>query len=142
MSGSGRRSSDAALIVALATGATREEAAVAAGVSSRTVYRRCDESEFMSRVEDAQQDLISRSTARLGAATGQAIETLVDLLDAAQPPSVRLGAARAVLDSAMRWRDAEEIELRLAALEATHRATARTHRAAVPSGWGRSRHER
>ena len=142
MSGSGRRTADAALIAALATGATREEAAVAAGVSERTVYRRCDDHEFTSQVEDAQQDLISRSTARLGAATGQAIETLVDLLDAAQPPSVRLGAARAVLDSAMRWRDAEETELRLAALEATHRATARTHRAAAPSGWGRSRHER
>ena len=122
MSGGDRRNADAALIAALATGATREEAAVAAGVSERTVYRRCDDPEFTSRVEDAQQDLISRSTARLGAATGQAIETLVDLLDAAQPPSVRLGAARAVLDSAMRWREAEEIELRLAALEVTHRA--------------------
>ena len=58
----------------------------------------------------------------MGAATGQAIDTLVALLDADQPPSVRLGADRAVLDSALRWREFEEIEPRLAGLEAATRA--------------------
>lgn len=123
MSGDGRRRADAVLVASLAGGSTKEEAAEAAGVSERTVYRRCDDTDFVARVEEAQQELISRTTARLCATTGRAVDTLSELLDASQPPSVRLGAARTVLDSALRWRDAEEIEIRLLALEITLAAT-------------------
>jgi hypothetical protein len=40
MAGSGRKNADAALLAALAGGATVQEAASSAGISERTAYRR------------------------------------------------------------------------------------------------------
>ena len=47
----------------------------------------------------------------------EAVKTLVGLMDMKQPSNVRLGASKAVVDLAMKVRDAEEIQERLQALE-------------------------
>jgi hypothetical protein len=89
---------DELLALALAQGKTRVEAAVVAGVSERTVYTRLSDSDFTRRVSDLRADLVNTSVGRLAAAAASAASTLEELLGVATPPTVRLGAARAVLD--------------------------------------------
>src|SRR5947209_1913154 len=98
--------------------ARREDAANAAHVSLRTVYRRLDDEKFCQRVDRGREELISHTTARLAAASSAAADTLVELMAPAFPPSVRLAAARSVLEQAQRWRLCEEVESRVTALEA------------------------
>jgi hypothetical protein len=109
----GRAGADAALVTALAVGATAEQAAERAGVSARTVHRRLADAEFKRRVDDARAELLGRAMARLSAATTEAVTTLVLLLKADVPPAVRLGAARSILDTALRWREQDELARRL-----------------------------
>jgi hypothetical protein len=113
----GKRDVDHLLATAIARGATREEAARTAGVSVRTLHRRLEDAQFQSRVDDLRDELAAEVTARLLSACTQALVTLEALLGPAEPPAVRLGAARILLDQAQRWRVAEDVEVRLAALE-------------------------
>ncbi len=75
MAGGDRKSADAALIAALATGATRQEAAKAAGISETTVYRRLADPAFRRRVNDARSELIDAAVGRLADATTEACTT-------------------------------------------------------------------
>ena len=56
-------------------------------------------------------------TTSLSAAGLDAVATLVELLSA-RAETVRLGAARAILELATSYREAEQLEARIAALEA------------------------
>ena len=113
----GRKNADSALIAALAGGATVRDAAAAAGVGEMTVYRRLKESEFRRRLDEARAEILSGAMARLSAATTGAVETLTSLL-AAESESVRLGAARSILDTALRWREQADLVERLDTVEA------------------------
>ena len=108
----GRAGADAALVTALAVGATIEQAAERAGVSPRTAHRRLAEPEFRARVDEARAELLGRALARLQATCTSAVTTLADLLTA-ESESVRLGAARSILDVALRWREQDELARRL-----------------------------
>ncbi len=70
MTGSERKSADALLIAALATGAARQEAAKTAGISEAIVYRRLADSAFRRRVSAARAELIDAAVGRLAAARG------------------------------------------------------------------------
>jgi hypothetical protein len=96
--GHGRRDVDVLLASALATGATYEEAGRIAGVSKSTVKRRMGEEAFRQRVAQERVELIDTLRGRLLAAAPQAVATLRELSASGQSDSVRLGAARAVLD--------------------------------------------
>jgi len=113
----GRAGADAALVTALAVGATVEQAAERAGVSARTVHRRRGDADFKRRVDEARAELLGRAMARLSAACTTAVTTLTALLTA-ESESVRLGAARSVLDAALRWREHEDLAARLDHVEA------------------------
>ena len=113
---SGRRSADAVLIARLAAGATRADAAAAAGVGQRTVYRRLNDAAFARQVAAARAALVSQAVGRLADAASAAAATLRALLDA-EPESIRLGAARAVLELGAKLRAADELEARIVALE-------------------------
>ncbi len=76
MAGGDRKSADAALIAALVTGATRQEAAKAAGVGESTVYRRLADPAFRRRVSAARSELIDAAVGRLADATTEACQTL------------------------------------------------------------------
>jgi hypothetical protein len=117
VAGGGRKNADSALIGALAAGGTAEYAARQAGVSERTVYRRLGEPDFRRRVDEARAEMIGRAVGTLALASQGAVATLVDLQKSG-PPSVRLGAARAILELGTRLRETEEMERRLASLEA------------------------
>ena len=116
MAGRGRENADPALVAALAGGATVQEAAAAAGVSERTVYRRLEADTFRRQLAEARSELIARAVGVLARLSSSAATTLGQLLKA-ESEAVRLGACRAILELAVKMRDAEELEARLAALE-------------------------
>ena len=82
-----------------------------------TVYRRLKDGDFKRRVDDARAEILAGAMARVSAATTRAVETLTSLL-AAESESVRLGAARSILDVALRWREQDELARRLDNVEA------------------------
>ena len=117
MAGGDKRIADSALIAALAGGRTVEDAAATAGVGVATVYRRLKEPDFRQRVTAARDELIARAVGKLADATTEATETLRGLLDPSTPPSVRLGAARSILEMTMKLREHHDHAERIAALE-------------------------
>ena len=117
MAGGERKNADFALVTALAAGATVEAAAAHAKVSPATVYRRLQQPEFRTRVEEVRRETLERTTAQLSATGLQAVTTLRNLLNA-DSEHVRLGAARGILELGTRLRESLELEQRLAALEA------------------------
>ena len=119
----GRQAADDALKIALACGANTEAAARKAGVSVRTVYRRMEDPEFLASLKKVRSDMVQRATAMLTAASLESVKTLVELQDRAMPPTVRLGAARAVLELGAKLRETVELEARIAALESPQRVS-------------------
>ena len=76
-----------ALLTALACGASAEVAARKAGVSERTVYRRLADPSFQQQLAALRADMVQRSAGMLTAASLEAVKTLVELLNPAQPPA-------------------------------------------------------
>src|SRR5688500_17157490 len=109
----GRRQADQMLLLALACGATVEAAARQAGLSEATAQRRLKEPAFQQALQETQADLVQRTMGMLTGAAGEAVKTLLNLLKDSSPATVRLGAARAVLEMGMRFREAQELEERI-----------------------------
>ena len=107
---------EAPLILAVASGRTLRDAARAAGVAERTAYRRAAEPGFKRAVQQARADLLARAVGQLADATTAAVATLVALLDA-EADTVRLSAARAILDSAMRGAELVDLAARVESVE-------------------------
>jgi hypothetical protein len=81
------------------------------------VYKRLKDPAFQARVKLVRSDMVRRSAGLLSAAAGQAVQTLLELMRPPSPPTVRLGAARAVLELGLRVREVAELEVELRALE-------------------------
>jgi hypothetical protein len=113
----GRQQADEALLLALACGATVENAARLVGVSPRIAHRRLADAAFRRRLQSARVDMVQRAAAMLTAAALEAVKTLLTLQQPAVSPAVRLGAARAVLELGMKLREFADLEERLAPLE-------------------------
>jgi hypothetical protein len=113
----GRKKADQVLSVALAFGGTVAAAARAAGVGEATVYRRLKDPEFCKMVEQAKTDMVQRTSGALTGFGMEAAKTMAELMKPANPPSIRLGASRSVLEMGMKVREREDLEQRLAALE-------------------------
>ncbi len=105
------------LAVALAAGRTVREASDRAAVSERTVYRRLKESAFQKRVVELRSDMVGRSVGLLVEAGSAAVQTLKELLNS-QSDSVRLGAARSILELGVKLRESTELAAPVAELEA------------------------
>jgi hypothetical protein len=103
--------------MALACGATIEVAAQTAGVSPATVYRRKQDPAFCKELQQVSADLVLRISGMLAGAGGEAVKTLLTLMKESAPPAVRLGAARAIMEGVVKYRDFVGLEARLAALE-------------------------
>ena len=85
------------LLEALARGASQQEAAMASGVSARTVRRRLESEDFVRQVKFARQAMLDRAIGATAAAAKPAIKTLLELLGSRSETS-RLVAAKAILD--------------------------------------------
>jgi hypothetical protein len=94
-----------------------ESAARAAGVAERTVYRRLADARFRAEIVKAQAEMLQRATAMATAASAESVKTLLELQGAGNPPQVRLGSARAMVEACLKLRLNADIEQRLAAVE-------------------------
>jgi hypothetical protein len=112
-----RKKNDTPLLLALACGATVEQAARQAGLTARTVYRRLEDPAFRRKVQRLRCEIVQRTAGTLTAAATEAVKTLLELLKGNSPAAVRLGAARSVLEIGMKVREVAELEERLTALE-------------------------
>jgi hypothetical protein len=112
----GRKSGDQVLAVALASGLTVEAAARQANVAPRTVYRRLGDPDFLREVDTLRADMVGQALGRLTESMTAAADTLRALL-AARGESVRLGAARSILELPLRLREAAELAQRVRDLE-------------------------
>jgi len=117
VAGGVRANAQAVAVAGLAAGLTMTEVARQAGVSDRTIRRWLKRDAFRRRVEDARTELITGTVGKLADSAGEAVATLRQLLREGNPPATRLGAARAILEMASRYRESEELERRLTVLE-------------------------
>ncbi len=113
----GRRAADAVLLVALAGGCTYAEAAATAGVSVSTVDRRMTDRSFRYRLDAIRAQVLARAADKLAASSISAVSAIEELIEPHNPPTVRLAAARALLDQAARYRAAADLDMRVAALD-------------------------
>jgi hypothetical protein len=113
-----RKNADELLLTALVCGGSVENAARAAGLSVRTVQRRLADPAFRQGLEKLRTEMVQRAVGMLTAAGFEAVKTLLGLLDAANAGSVRLGAARAILELGIKLREYAELAERISAVEA------------------------
>ena len=115
-------------IAALMTTATVTDAAKAAGVGERTVYAWLAEPDFSAAYRAARRDAVQQATARLQQVSGAAAGALADLLDNSKAP-IRLAAARAILEMAVKAVELDDLQQQLAALAERLAAIEGTHEA-------------
>lgn len=105
------------LVLTLACGATVEGAARQAGVSERTVRRRLQDPKFVQKVNKLRSEMHVRVADQLTAASTEGVRTMVQLMKENNTGSVRLGAARSVVELSTKVRETADLAVRLAELE-------------------------
>ena len=104
-------------VVAVLTCSSLEAAAAQAGVSESTLRRWLKTPDFSTALRAAQREIYQQSMTQLVRVTGKAVAALEQILDDVEaPPAVKVSAAKAVLDLAMKAA-AEDLEARVEALE-------------------------
>ena len=107
-----------AAILALLSSKNVEEAALAAGITPRTLYRWMKELEFDAAYRAARRRAYGQSISRLQqGSTATATTLLKVMIDATTPASTRVRAAEAVLSHAAKAIEIEDIDARLRELE-------------------------
>ena len=104
-------------LLALVAGKRPADVAAAAGVGLRTVQRWLQDASFLDELNKARIAAFDSAMQRLIASANTAADTLVDLLSKREPPAIRLGAARSLLDLGIERHDASTIVARLVELE-------------------------
>ena len=116
MAENGKRKDELALLVALARGETVADACRQSGVAERTAHRRLENPKFRRDVRSFRGQMLERTVGKLVNVATEAAETLRVLLNA-ESETVRLGAARAILDHVTRLRESVELDERVQLLE-------------------------
>jgi hypothetical protein len=107
-----------AAAIALASGCTVPAAARESGAGERTIKTwLASLPAFRRRIDELRAEMTRRSLGRLIGSMTSAADTLAFLARKAKAETVRLGAARAVLELAVKLRESVELEARIAALE-------------------------
>ena len=106
-------------IAALLTQRNIEEAAKAAGIAANTLLNWMKVPEFQKSYREARRAAFGQAIARLQQGTSAAATTLLKtMIDPATPASVKVRAAEAIFNHAAKAIEIEDIEARVAALEA------------------------
>ena len=94
------------LIIALVTTSTIKDAALKAGVSEATIYKRLKDKEFKKAYADDRQKLIENSATALSLQLGDAVTALGEIVrDKETPAAVRLQAADTIIKDSLRIRE-------------------------------------
>jgi hypothetical protein len=112
----GNRKGESAFVAALAAGDTVKDAAAKAGIGARTAYRRVQDPALRQEVAQMRTEMLERTQAKMADTMVEAADTLRQLLRA-NGESVRLGAARSVLELGNKLRETVEFERRLQEVE-------------------------
>jgi hypothetical protein len=106
-------------LVALLSSRNVEDAARAVQVAPRTLYRWLNEPGFDNAYRRARRAAYGQATARLHQASGAAVSAVLKIMvDSSAPASTRLRAADIVLGHTAKAVEIEDIDARVAALEA------------------------
>ena len=114
----GRKKEEA--IAALLTQRNLDEAAKSIGIAPNTLLKWMKQPEFDAAYREARRAAFGQAVARLQQGTSAAATTLLKtMIDPNTPASVRVRAAECVMNHATKAIEIEDIEARVAALEAT-----------------------
>jgi hypothetical protein len=105
-------------ITALLSERTARDAAKKAGVNEKTLYVWMLDPAFRGALREAERDILETVTRRLGVGQALALDTLEKLIQSARHESTKLTACVAWLNLYIKWRDMQDIDERLTALEA------------------------
>lgn len=109
-----------AAIPALLQEPTIRASAARAGVKEITLYRWLKQSQFQAAYREARYIIMDEAFTLLQKSCTEAAKTVISIMqDTDANPFVRLQAANAVLDMAVKSRAVDELEARIAALEET-----------------------
>jgi len=103
-------------VAALLLAPSVEQAAKRAGLSRATLCRWMREPDFQVALRAARREVVDATIGRLQAVTTEAVTALRKALTC-QAPSVRVSAARAILEFSFRSVELMDLEERIAALE-------------------------
>jgi hypothetical protein len=104
----------AALLTAQSVGAAAQQA----GIAEPTLYRWLKDDAFQTAYRDARRAIVQQAIVQVQQATGEAVETLRAVMqDHEAPASAKVSAAKAILETAIKAVELEDLEARLAALE-------------------------
>ena len=118
-----------AAVAALLSQRNVEEAAKSVGISPQTLLRWMKLPEFNAAYREARRAAFGQATARLQQASSAAVTTLLKvMIDPASPASTRVRAADSILDHGKKAIELEDIEVRVAELEAAAKSQAETKR--------------
>jgi hypothetical protein len=107
-------------IACLLTAPSITAAAQQAGIGERTLLRWLALAPFQAAYREARRMVVQQAVVQVQHATGTAVSTLLAVMqDSASPPSAKVRAAQVVLEMALRAVELEDLEVRIAALEAT-----------------------
>ena len=97
-----------------------EESAKAAGISSATLKRWLQLPEFKAAYLAARREVVLQTNARMQQNSGAAVAVLLKIMvDPGSPMSVRARAAQCILERAGKSLEQDDLEVRIARLEAT-----------------------
>ena len=107
-------------ITALLVQGSLQAAAEASGVNEKTLRRWLrDDAAFQMAYREARRQVVQQAIVQVQQATGEAVETLRQVMQAADAPaSAKVSAAKTILETAMKAMELEDLEARIAALEA------------------------
>ena len=117
MAKEGKRGVDPKLQLALACGATAESAARQVGLSESTVRRRLKDPAFVRKVHKLRAEMHLRVADQLTASSTEGVRTMVLLMKEGNSGTVRLGAARSVVELSTKVRETADLAVRLTELE-------------------------
>jgi hypothetical protein len=106
-----------AVLLALACGASAEAAARQANVSESTVRRRLKDAAFIAKLNKVRAEMHVRIADQLTAASTEGVRTMVQLMKETNSGSVRLGAARSVVELSAKVRETADLAVRINELE-------------------------
>jgi len=109
-----------AFVEALAAGQNVTQAAVTAGVGRRTAARYHQDAAVRAALQAAQADALSQTTRKAVATMTAALDVLAGIMaNERASPSARVAAARAVLESGLRFTELCDLARRVDDLERT-----------------------
>lgn len=120
------KNNDEKILSALIATKTISAAAVAAGVSERTIYSRLADDDFRAEYERRKNMTLDAACKALQEAMTDAVDVLTEIMKNIRlSPGARISAARSVIDYGVKLTELTDLAARVAALEAASKEAGR-----------------